>query len=87
MLFVAGAVESAIERNDLTDQLVAMAPMAGYDVWLRACSSFATQLAGEGLYLHAANYLVVCNKVVGFSVRVPSLTYSSCCFCIKYWVG
>ena len=61
--YVAGAIESAIERNELTDHIVALAPMAGYDLWLKACSAFAQQLAGEGFHLHAANYLMACNKV------------------------
>ena len=61
--FFLGAIESAIERNDLTDQLVAMAPMAGHDVWFLACSAFADQLVQEGLFMHAANYMLACNKV------------------------
>ena len=42
--------------------------MGGHDLWLRACRAFAEQLAREGFYLHAANYLVACNKVGECSV-------------------
>nr|CAB3248745.1 gem-associated protein 5 [Phallusia mammillata] len=60
---IVGAVEEAIERNDLTDQLVALAPLAGYDVWLHAAGAFADQLIRDGMFLHASQYLVACNKI------------------------
>jgi len=47
----------------LSDHIVSLAPMGGYDLWLKACSAFADQLANEGFHLHAVNYLVACNKV------------------------
>ncbi|CAK8686538.1 unnamed protein product [Clavelina lepadiformis] len=60
---IVGAIENAIEQDDLTDQLVALAPMAGYDVWQHACTSFADQLIKQGRHLHASQYLVATNKI------------------------
>uniref|UniRef100_F6ZHD7 Uncharacterized protein n=1 Tax=Ciona intestinalis TaxID=7719 RepID=F6ZHD7_CIOIN len=60
---IVGMIESAIEQNDLSDQLVSMAPMAGYDLWQKASLAYAQQLQGEGCYIHASQYLIACDKI------------------------
>lgn len=60
---VVGAINDAASLGHLTDQLVAMAPMAGQNFWRETAYKFAQQLIVEGHHLHAVQYLLVCNKV------------------------
>ncbi|XP_075458280.1 gem-associated protein 5 isoform X2 [Ascaphus truei] len=58
-----GTLQLAAERGELTDQLVAMAPMAGYKVWLWTAEAFVKQLCFQEQYVKAASHLLSINKV------------------------
>lgn len=58
-----GVLQSAAERGELTDNLVAMAPVAGYHVWLWAVEAFAKQLCFQDQYVKAASHLLSIHKV------------------------
>ncbi|KAM8763933.1 gem-associated protein 5 isoform 3-T3 [Rhynchonycteris naso] len=58
-----GVLQTAAERGELTDNLVAMAPIAGYHVWLWAVEAFAKQLCFQDQYVKAASYLLSTHKV------------------------
>lgn len=58
-----GTIEEATEKEQLTDQLVAMAPMAGNEFWRKTAYDFAKQLVKEEHYLHAVHYMLACDKV------------------------
>uniref|UniRef100_A0A671FGP8 Gem-associated protein 5 n=1 Tax=Rhinolophus ferrumequinum TaxID=59479 RepID=A0A671FGP8_RHIFE len=58
-----GVLQSAAERGELTDNLVAMAPVAGYHVWLWAVEAFAKQLCFQEQYVKAASHLLSIHKV------------------------
>ncbi|XP_067900168.1 gem-associated protein 5 [Heterodontus francisci] len=60
---VKGALEMATERGELNDSLVAMAPMAGYAVWVRTIEAFSKQLCFQEQYIKAATYLLSIHKV------------------------
>ncbi|XP_032885648.1 gem-associated protein 5 isoform X2 [Amblyraja radiata] len=60
---VKGALETAIERVELNDTLVAMAPMAGYAVWVRAVEAFVKQLCFQEHYVKAATLLLSVHRV------------------------
>ncbi|XP_048399577.1 gem-associated protein 5 isoform X2 [Stegostoma tigrinum] len=60
---VRGALEMATERGELNDALVAMAPMAGYTVWMRTVEAFSKQLCFQEQYVKAATYLLYIHKV------------------------
>ncbi|XP_042637665.1 gem-associated protein 5 [Orycteropus afer afer] len=58
-----GILQTAAERGELTDNLVAMAPVAGYHVWLWAVEAFAKQLCFQDQYVKAASHLLSIHKV------------------------
>ncbi|XP_060054020.1 gem-associated protein 5 isoform X2 [Erinaceus europaeus] len=58
-----GVLQFAAERGELTDSLVAMAPVAGYHVWLWAVEAFAKQLCFQDQYVKAASHLLSIHKV------------------------
>nr|XP_014996797.1 gem-associated protein 5 isoform X2 [Macaca mulatta] len=58
-----GVLQTAAERGELTDNLVAMAPAAGYHVWLWAVEAFAKQLCFQDQYVKAASHLLSIHKV------------------------
>ncbi|KAM4748780.1 gem-associated protein 5 [Rhinophrynus dorsalis] len=58
-----GTLQLAAERGELTDQLVALSPMAGYKVWLWTVEAFVKQLSFQEQYVKAASYLLSINKV------------------------
>uniref|UniRef100_A0A8D2LAI0 Gem nuclear organelle associated protein 5 n=1 Tax=Varanus komodoensis TaxID=61221 RepID=A0A8D2LAI0_VARKO len=58
-----GALQSAAERGELTDQLVAFSPMAGYQAWAWTVEAFAKQLCFQEQYVKAASYLLSLHKV------------------------
>ncbi|XP_031206724.1 gem-associated protein 5 isoform X3 [Mastomys coucha] len=58
-----GVLQAAVERGELTDSLVAVAPVAGYSVWLWAVEAFAKQLCFQDQYVKAASYLLSIHKV------------------------
>uniref|UniRef100_A0A8C0LD63 Gem nuclear organelle associated protein 5 n=1 Tax=Canis lupus dingo TaxID=286419 RepID=A0A8C0LD63_CANLU len=58
-----GVLQTAAERGELTDTLVAMAPVAGYQVWLWAVEAFAKQLCFQDQYVKAASHLLSIHKV------------------------
>ncbi|XP_060096241.1 gem-associated protein 5 isoform X2 [Heteronotia binoei] len=58
-----GALQSAAERGELTDQLVALSPMAGYQAWVWTVEAFAKQLCFQEQYVKAASHLLSLHKV------------------------
>ncbi|XP_040295988.1 gem-associated protein 5 isoform X2 [Bufo bufo] len=58
-----GALELAAERGELTDQLLALAPMAGYKVWVWTVEAYVKQLCFQEQYVKAATHLLSINKV------------------------
>ncbi|OWF45310.1 gem-associated protein 5-like [Mizuhopecten yessoensis] len=60
---INGALRLAREREELSDWLVSMAPMANFDTWITVCEDYATQLESEGQYHKAATYLLAAQKV------------------------
>uniref|UniRef100_A0A4W2I569 Gem-associated protein 5 n=1 Tax=Bos indicus x Bos taurus TaxID=30522 RepID=A0A4W2I569_BOBOX len=58
-----GVLQTAAERGELTDNLVAMAPVAGYHVWVWAVEAFAKQLCFQDQYVKAASHLLSIHKV------------------------
>ncbi|XP_017655904.1 gem-associated protein 5 isoform X1 [Nannospalax galili] len=58
-----GVLQAAAERGELTDSLVAVAPVAGYQVWLWAVEAFAKQLCFQDQHVKAASYLLSIHKV------------------------
>ncbi|XP_062941453.1 gem-associated protein 5 isoform X2 [Cynocephalus volans] len=58
-----GVLQTAAERGELTDNLVAMAPVAGYHVWQWAVEAFAKQLCFQDQYVKAASHLLSIHKV------------------------
>ncbi|XP_055958734.1 gem-associated protein 5 isoform X1 [Patella vulgata] len=60
---IRGALQIAREKDELSDWLVAMAPLGSYDMWLTACEDYARQLEEDGQYHKSATYLLSCHKV------------------------
>ncbi|XP_061007793.1 gem-associated protein 5 isoform X1 [Dama dama] len=58
-----GVLQTAAERGELTDNLVAMAPVAGYHVWVWAVEAFAKQLCFQDQHVKAASHLLSIHKV------------------------
>ncbi|XP_062977629.1 gem-associated protein 5 [Elgaria multicarinata webbii] len=58
-----GALQTAAERGELTDQLVAISPMAGYQAWAWTVEAFAKQLCFQEQYVKAASHLLSLHKV------------------------
>ncbi|XP_046573518.1 uncharacterized protein LOC124281630 isoform X1 [Haliotis rubra] len=62
---IGGALQIATDREELSDWLVGLAPLASYDTWLGMCEEYARQLEGDGQYHKATSYLLACHKVYG----------------------
>ncbi|XP_048853566.1 gem-associated protein 5 isoform X1 [Brienomyrus brachyistius] len=60
---IAGALQLATDRGELTDHLVSMAPMAGYQVWSRTVEAFVKQLSFQEQFVKAASYLLSINRI------------------------
>uniref|UniRef100_H2ZXR1 Gem nuclear organelle associated protein 5 n=1 Tax=Latimeria chalumnae TaxID=7897 RepID=H2ZXR1_LATCH len=60
---LTGALQSATERGELSDQLVAVSSMAGYHVWVRTVETYVKQLCFQEQYIKAATYLLSIHKV------------------------
>ncbi|XP_030069204.1 gem-associated protein 5 isoform X2 [Microcaecilia unicolor] len=58
-----GALQLAAERGELTDQLLAISPMAGYQVWLWTVEMFVKQLCYQEQYVKAASHLLSIHRV------------------------
>ncbi|XP_066446558.1 gem-associated protein 5 [Eleutherodactylus coqui] len=58
-----GALQLAAERGELTDQLLALAPVAGYKVWVWTVETYVKQLCFQEQYVKAATHLLSINKV------------------------
>ncbi|CAG5115561.1 unnamed protein product, partial [Candidula unifasciata] len=60
---VSGAVQIARQRNQLSDWIVAMAPLVSSDFWELVSLEYAEQLEEDGQYLKAVTYLLAARKV------------------------
>uniref|UniRef100_UPI0037E7425A gem-associated protein 5 n=1 Tax=Semicossyphus pulcher TaxID=241346 RepID=UPI0037E7425A len=58
-----GALQLATEKGELTDHLLSIAPMAGFQVWSRTVEAFVKQLCLQEQYLKAASHLLSINKL------------------------
>ncbi|XP_068134406.1 gem-associated protein 5 isoform X2 [Hyperolius riggenbachi] len=58
-----GSLQLAAERGELSDQLVALSPMAGYKTWVWAVEAYVKQLCFQEQYVKAASHLLSINKV------------------------
>ncbi|XP_028322979.1 gem-associated protein 5 [Gouania willdenowi] len=58
-----GALQLATERGELSDHLLSIAPMAGYQVWTETVEAFIKQLCVQQQYLKAASHLLSINKL------------------------
>ncbi|CAI9731711.1 Hypothetical predicted protein [Octopus vulgaris] len=60
---ITTALTWAKEREELSDWLVAMAPLASHGTWLTVCEDYAYQLESDGEYHKAVTYLVACHRI------------------------
>uniref|UniRef100_A0A8C7VQH9 Gem (nuclear organelle) associated protein 5 n=1 Tax=Oncorhynchus mykiss TaxID=8022 RepID=A0A8C7VQH9_ONCMY len=60
---IAGALQVATEKGELSDHLLSVAPMAGYQVWLTTVEVYVKQLCLQEQFLKAASHLLSINKV------------------------
>ncbi|KAK9955780.1 hypothetical protein ABG768_015633 [Culter alburnus] len=58
-----GAINLAVEKGELTDHLLSLAPMAGYQVWARTVEAYVKQLCHHEQFLKAASHLVSIHKL------------------------
>ncbi|XP_071370684.1 gem-associated protein 5-like [Centroberyx affinis] len=58
-----GALQAATERGELSDHLLSVAPMAGFEVWCRTVEAYVKQLCLQEQYLKAASHLLSVNKL------------------------
>ncbi|XP_053935308.1 gem-associated protein 5 isoform X3 [Cuculus canorus] len=58
-----GVLQAAAERGELTDQLVAISPMVGYQAWVWTVEAFVKQLCFQEQYVKAASHLLSIHKV------------------------
>uniref|UniRef100_A0A8C4H2J4 Gem (nuclear organelle) associated protein 5 n=1 Tax=Dicentrarchus labrax TaxID=13489 RepID=A0A8C4H2J4_DICLA len=58
-----GALQLATEKGELSDHLLSVAPMAGFEVWSRTVEAFVKQLCLQEQYLKAASHLLSINKL------------------------
>uniref|UniRef100_A0A673LY02 Gem-associated protein 5-like n=1 Tax=Sinocyclocheilus rhinocerous TaxID=307959 RepID=A0A673LY02_9TELE len=58
-----GAINLAAEKGELTDHLLSLAPMAGYQVWARTVEAYVKQLCHHEQFLKAASHLVSIHKL------------------------
>uniref|UniRef100_A0AAR2JW11 Anaphase-promoting complex subunit 4 WD40 domain-containing protein n=1 Tax=Pygocentrus nattereri TaxID=42514 RepID=A0AAR2JW11_PYGNA len=60
---LVGALHVATEKGELTDHLLSLAPMAGYQVWARTVEAYVKQLCLQEQFLKAASHLVSIHKI------------------------
>ncbi|KAI8485197.1 Gem-associated protein 5 [Branchiostoma belcheri] len=60
---IVGALQLARQHGQLSDWLVAMAPLAGHDIWLQTVQDYAQQLCGQDQHYKAVTFLLACHKV------------------------
>ncbi|KAG8258404.1 Gem-associated protein 5 [Homalodisca vitripennis] len=60
---ISQMIQEAIAKKKLSDWLVSMAPLAGFEVWEEACVAFAKQLEECGEVLKASSYLLAIHNV------------------------
>ncbi|XP_042196042.1 gem-associated protein 5-like [Callorhinchus milii] len=60
---VRGALQVAAQRGELSDSLLAMAPMAGYGVWVSTVEAYVKQLCFQEQYVLAATHLLSLQRV------------------------
>ncbi|TRY96147.1 hypothetical protein DNTS_028341 [Danionella cerebrum] len=60
---LAGALDLAAEKGELTDHLLSLAPMAGYQVWVRTVEAYVKQLCHHEQFLKAASHLLSIHKL------------------------
>ncbi|XP_078691159.1 gem-associated protein 5-like [Branchiostoma floridae x Branchiostoma belcheri] len=60
---ILGALKLARQHGQLSDWLVAMAPLAGHDVWVQTVQDYAQQLCGQDQHYKAVTFLLACHKV------------------------
>eukprot|EP00058_Branchiostoma_floridae_P018127 XP_002603616.1 hypothetical protein BRAFLDRAFT_93160 [Branchiostoma floridae] len=60
---IVGALQMARQHGQLTDWLVAMAPLAGHDVWLQTVEDYSEQLCAQDQHYKAVTFLLACHKV------------------------
>ncbi|KAG7217173.1 hypothetical protein INR49_027714 [Caranx melampygus] len=58
-----GALQLATEKGELSDHLLSIAPMAGFQVWSRTVEAYVKQLCLQEQYLKAASHLLSVNKL------------------------
>uniref|UniRef100_A0A671S1B4 Gem-associated protein 5-like n=1 Tax=Sinocyclocheilus anshuiensis TaxID=1608454 RepID=A0A671S1B4_9TELE len=58
-----GAINLAAEKGELTDHLLSLAPVAGYQVWARTVEAYVKQLCHHEQFLKAASHLVSIHKL------------------------
>ncbi|XP_072517898.1 gem-associated protein 5 [Salminus brasiliensis] len=58
-----GALHMATEKGELTDHLLSLAPMAGYQVWSRTVEAYVKQLCMQEQFIKAASHLVSIHKI------------------------
>ncbi|XP_074527898.1 gem-associated protein 5 [Halichoeres trimaculatus] len=58
-----GALQLAMEKGELNDHLISIAPMAGFTVWSRTVEAFVKQLCLQEQYLKAASHLLSLHKL------------------------
>ncbi|KAL2094789.1 hypothetical protein ACEWY4_009508 [Coilia grayii] len=56
------ALKLAMEKGELNDHLIAMAPMAGYGVWVEVVEAYVKQLCRQDQHLKAAAHLLSIGK-------------------------
>nr|XP_055035925.1 gem-associated protein 5 [Misgurnus anguillicaudatus] len=58
-----GALNLATEKGELNDHLLSLAPMAGYQVWVRTVEAYVKQLCLHEQFLKAASHLISIHKI------------------------
>nr|XP_046266368.1 gem-associated protein 5 [Scatophagus argus] len=58
-----GALQLATDKGELSEHLLSIAPMAGFQVWSRTVEAFVKQLCLQEQYLKAASHLLSINKL------------------------
>uniref|UniRef100_A0A1B6L1G8 Uncharacterized protein n=2 Tax=Graphocephala atropunctata TaxID=36148 RepID=A0A1B6L1G8_9HEMI len=59
---VSQMLQEAIAKKQLSDWVVSMAPLAGFEMWEAACAAYAEQLTECGDVLKASTYLLAIHK-------------------------
>ncbi|KAF5892297.1 gem-associated protein 5 isoform X2 [Clarias magur] len=60
---LTGALQLATEKGQLNDHLLSLAPMAGFQVWVRTVEAYVKQLCLQEQFLKAASHLVSIHKL------------------------